>query len=111
MNNAKAIDVPDDRHLESLLLGLPSDVVVLEFYKTDCGPCKLMAPSLDMLAQEFAGRFAVVKANVDACPASAARYRITAFPTTLFVRNQHVIESFVGRVPYVKLADRLRAVR
>jgi thioredoxin 1 len=70
--------------------------VLVDFYAPWCGPCKMLAPVLDSLASEFAGRARIVKVNIDDAPDLAQRYSITGVPTlTLFYRGQ-VEETLVG---------------
>src|SRR5436189_1663672 len=70
--------------------------VLVDFWAEHCGPCKMLAPVLDEIATENAGRFKVVKVNVDNHPELASRYRISAVPTLLFFSKGDVAEQTVG---------------
>jgi thioredoxin 1 len=81
--------------------------LLVDFYAPWCGPCKMIAPILDGLAGEFAGRVKIVKVNVDAEPELAERYRITSVPTLLLFHKGRVVESFIGLVSAPTLRSRL----
>jgi thioredoxin len=70
--------------------------VVLDFHPPWCGPCKMIAPLLDKLADHFAGRLAFFKVNVDDAPALAARFEITGVPTLLLLQQGEVRDVVVG---------------
>lgn len=70
--------------------------VVVDFWAQWCGPCKMLAPVLDEIATEQAGRAKVVKINLDENPGLAERYRVQAIPTLLFFAGGEVKEMTVG---------------
>lgn len=87
---------------------LRSDLpVMVDFWATWCGPCKVMAPVIDGLASEFGGRLKVAKADVEQSQKAAMEHRIRAIPTILFFRDGKVVDEVVGTVPVDEL--RLRA--
>jgi thioredoxin 1 len=78
---------------------LKSDVPVLvDFWAEWCGPCKMMGPTIDALAGEFAGKAKIGKLNVDDNPATAGRFQIRGIPTLLLFKNGSVAEQIVGLV-------------
>jgi thioredoxin 1 len=76
-----------------------SQPVLIDFWAPWCGPCKAIAPLVDELAKEYAGKLKVVKMNVDDNPETPARYGIRGIPNLLIIRNGQVKEQIVGAVP------------
>lgn len=74
-------------------------LVLVDFYAPWCGPCKMLAPYLDQLAGEFAGRVKVAKLNVDVAPEIAGTYEVTGVPTLLLFRDGEPADSVVGMAP------------
>jgi thioredoxin 1 len=87
---------------------LQSDLPALvDFHATWCGPCRMLAPVLDQLAGEFAGRIKFVKVDVDEAPELANRYQITGVPTLLLFQNGRVVDTVVGLASLGALRARL----
>jgi thioredoxin 1 len=84
--------------------------VLVDFWAEWCGPCKMLAPVLDQIATEQAGRTRVVKINVDENPGLAARYNITSIPTLLYFAGGEVRNTTVGAVSKKKIVDNLEAL-
>ena len=73
--------------------------VLVDFWATWCGPCKMLAPTVAEVAAEYAGRVKVGKVNVDNAPELAARYGITSIPALLLFNKGEVVRTSVGFVP------------
>lgn len=87
---------------------LRSDTPVLvDFWAIWCGPCRMMAPVIDSLADKYAGRVKIGKLDVDHNPASAQRYNVRGIPTLLLFKNGQVVDQIVGSVPEARLAAKL----
>ena len=82
--------------------------VMVDFRATWCMPCKMLAPTLEELAEEANGAYKVGKVNVDAEPALAAQFGIMNIPTVLVFKNGQVVEKSVGLVQKSQLADLLK---
>ncbi len=84
--------------------------VVVDFYATWCGPCKMLTPRLDKVAGEFGGKMKFVKVNVDEAQELAGRFRVEGIPTLLFIKNGKVEERVTGLVTKEALKSRLSAL-
>ena len=73
--------------------------VLIDFWAPWCAPCRAVAPVVDDLAREFAGKLKVVKMNVDDNPVSPSRYGVRSIPNLLIFKNGQVKEQIVGAVP------------
>ena len=81
--------------------------VLVDFWASWCPPCRMIAPLIDELSQEYAGRVKVGKLDVDFSPETAARYGITAIPSLLVFRAGQVVAQRVGALPRQALRDLL----
>ncbi|MGD0076171.1 MAG: thioredoxin [Candidatus Binataceae bacterium] len=73
--------------------------VLIDFWAPWCGPCKAIAPIVDELAKDYAGKLKVVKINVDDNPETPARYGVRGIPNLLIIKDGQVKEQIVGAVP------------
>lgn len=88
----------NDVDFESVVVN--SDIpVLLDFWAPWCGPCKMIAPVLDELAPEFAGKVKIVKMNVDDNQATPAQFGVRSIPTLLLIKNGQVVATQVGALP------------
>ncbi|MCA1218022.1 thioredoxin [Streptomyces sp. 8L] len=82
--------------------------VLVEFTADWCGPCRQLAPVLDAVAREEAGRVRIVRVDVDTNPATAAQYAVLSMPTLMVFRDGEPVASMVGARPKRRLLQELR---
>jgi len=91
------IHVTDDAFEKTVLKSeLP---VIVDFWAPWCGPCKMIAPTLEKLAKEHAGKLLVAKVNTDENPQWATQYGVQGIPTMLFVANGKIVHRQTGALP------------
>lgn len=98
-----------DAQFHALVEQAPLPVLV-DFYSPTCGPCQMLAPTLDALARDYAGRLLVFKIDTSNQQVNAQRFRIRGVPTLLFFKNGQLIDQVVGAVPRADIEQRLRAL-
>ena len=92
-------------NFESLKTGnLP---LVVDFWATWCGPCRMMAPIIEELANEYDGKVVVGKCDVEECEELAAEFGIRNIPTILFFKDGDVVDKIVGAQPKAKLIEKI----
>jgi thioredoxin 1 len=79
--------------------------VIVDFWAPWCGPCKMVAPTLDKLAKEYAGKLLVAKVNTDENPEWAMKYGVQGIPTMLFVAGGKLVHRQTGALPERMLRD------
>ncbi|MBD5520684.1 MAG: thioredoxin [Lachnospiraceae bacterium] len=81
--------------------------VLVDFYADWCGPCKMMAPIVENLAEKYDGKCKIGKCNTDEENGLAARYRIMSIPTMIIFSGGKIVETIVGAVPQKELEDKI----
>jgi thioredoxin 1 len=92
---------------EVLQCNLP---VLVDFWASWCGPCKAIAPVIEQLSIDYAGRLKVAKVNVDENPNTPSRYGVRGIPNLIIVKSGVVKEQIVGAVPMARLVDAIEKV-
>ena len=95
--------VTDDTFEEEVLQS--QQPVLVDYWAEWCGPCKMIAPILDEIAVQYAGRLKVAKLNIDDNPTTPANYGVRGIPTLMLFKNGNIEATQVGAVAKSKLAS------
>ena len=87
-----------------------SEPVLVDFWATWCGPCQVMNPVIQDLANEYAGQVTVGKVNVDEQPQTAAQYGIQSIPTIKIFKNGQIVDQVIGAVSKKVLVEKINEV-
>ena len=93
-----------DQTFEAQVLKADTPVLV-DFWAPWCGPCHVIAPSLEQIAEERDGKITIVKLNIDENPATAQKYGVMSIPTLIVFNDGEPVEGTVGAAPYGPLND------
>ena len=85
-------------------------VLLVDFWASWCMPCKMLAPVIDRLAEEYEGRVVVGKVDVDVEPDLAARYHVQSIPNVAIFRDGELVGNLIGARPYEAFAEELDKV-
>jgi thioredoxin 1 len=83
-------------------------LVVVDFWAPWCAPCRLVAPILDQLSVEYAGKVKVAKLDVDENQKTAIRFNVRSIPTLLFFKGGKLVDTIVGAAPKAKLGAKFQ---
>lgn len=98
MSDSKNIHSATDANFEAEVVKA-SQLAVIDFWAEWCGPCRLLGPTIEKIADEFAGKIKVFKMNVDENPETPSRFHIRGIPTVLFFKNGQMVDQLVGNHP------------
>ena len=104
MSNAKVVtDESFEADVEKA-----NGLTVVDFWATWCAPCRMIAPILDQLATEYAGKVTVTKLDVDQNVRTATRFNVRSIPTLLFFKDGKLVDQVVGAVPKQALETKIK---
>ena len=103
--NAGHVTVTDQTFAETVLSA--EKPVLVDFWAPWCGPCRMVAPVVDEIAQQYEGQVKVVKVNTDENPNVASQYGIRSIPTLMIFKGGQRVDMVVGAVPKTTLANTL----
>ncbi len=83
-------------------------VAMVDFWAAWCGPCRIVSPIVDQLAEEYAGQVKVAKVDVDSSQRTAMRFNIRSIPSILFFKDGQHVDTVIGAVPKHHLEQRLK---
>jgi thioredoxin 1 len=87
-----------------------STLVLVDFWAVWCGPWRMVAPIVDEISKEYAGKLKVLKLNTDENPDVAGKYRIMGIPTLMFFKDGKTVDQIVGAVPKAQLKSKVDAL-
>ncbi len=102
----KAIEITDANFDEITNTDKP---VLVDFWAEWCGPCKMIGPVVEELANDYEGKAIIAKVDVDSNPNTSAKFGIRSIPTLLVLKNGKIVEKQVGAVPKSVLTQKLDA--
>jgi len=90
------MEVTDDNFEEKVVEASKEKLVVVDFWAEWCGPCNMLAPTLDNVVESFGDKVVLVKLNVDQNPEIANKFNVNAIPDVKFFKDGNLVDSFVG---------------
>jgi len=85
-------------------------LVMIDFWAAWCGPCRIVAPTVEELAKEYTGKIKVMKLNTDNNPDIASKYNIMGIPTLMFFKDGRKLDQIVGAVPKQQLKEKIESL-
>ena len=85
-------------------------VIMVDFWAVWCGPCRMIAPTIEELAKDYAGKITVGKLNTDENADIASRFKIMGIPTIIFFKDGQKVDQIVGAVPKPQLKSKIDAL-
>ncbi|MBO4529160.1 MAG: thioredoxin [Paludibacteraceae bacterium] len=101
-----AVKITDANYEE---IAATDKLILIDFWAQWCGPCRMLSPTIDDLANEYEGKAVIGKVDVDDNPDIAEKFSIRNIPTILFVKNGEVVDKTVGAVPKNEIIDKIEA--
>ena len=83
-------------------------LAVVDFWATWCGPCRMIAPSLDQIATEYAGKVKIAKLDIDSNIRTATRFNVRSIPLLLFFKDGHVVDQIIGAAPKAHIESKVK---
>jgi thioredoxin 1 len=97
VDSKNTVEVTDDSFAGTVEKA--AGLVLVDFWAEWCGPCRMIAPSLEQLAQEYAGKVTITKLNVDTNTKTPMRFNVRTIPTLMFFRDGKHVDTVIGAMP------------
>jgi thioredoxin 1 len=104
---AAPISISDDVFDDEI--GAHQGLAIVDFWATWCGPCHMIAPFIEQLADEYDGKLKVGKLDVDANQRTAMRFNVRSIPAVLLFKNGELVDTVIGAVPKAQLVEKIEA--
>ena len=104
--NSKTVEFNDSNFDEMVSV---NKIVLVDFWAEWCGPCRMLGPTIDEIAQETADKYIIGKLNVDENSSIAAKYGIRSVPVMIIFKNGKEVDRILGNVPKSTILDKLKA--
>lgn len=101
--------VVDDTNFEEVVLKSDKPVLV-DFWAAWCGPCRIIAPTVEELAKDYKGKFVVAKLDVDESPATSAKYQVSAIPYLVFFKGGEQMDAIKGVVDKADIEEKMQGL-
>lgn len=108
MANDNVIHIGSEEAFDKLIAG--ATPVLVDFWATWCGPCRILSPTVDEIADEYADKITVAKCNVDDAEEIAMQFRIMSIPTLIFLKNGEIVDKRVGVVSKDEIVSIINAI-
>ena len=102
------VTITDDNFEEEVIKS--DKPVLIDFWATWCGPCRMIAPIVEEMAKEYDGKVKIGKLDVDSNQQSSIKYGVRSIPTLLLFNNGEIKETIIGAVPKAQIVQKLEAL-
>ncbi len=107
MAESKNIHQATDQNFESEVTQKPG-LAIVDFWAEWCGPCRMLGPTIESLADQYEGKLSVYKMNVDDNPMTPGKFHVRGIPTVIFLKNGQLVDQVVGNQPKSVFEDTIR---
>ncbi|MCG3666297.1 thioredoxin [Aliarcobacter butzleri] len=99
-----------DLNKNNIKKNIQEGVVLVDFWAPWCGPCRMLAPAIDQLAEEFENKAKICKVNTEEEPDLTSEYQVRSIPTILFLKNGEIVDQMIGATTKAKLEEKLNSL-
>ena len=99
-----------DLNKNNIKENIEEGVALVDFWASWCGPCRMIAPAIDQLAEEFENKAKICKVNTEEEPDLTSEYQVRSIPTILFFKNGEIVDQMIGTTTKAKLEEKLNSL-